>query len=132
MAQVLIVEPDSKLAGIYAAILRSRSHEVMTATTAQDAVLQADDSKPDIVLLELQLTAHSGIEFLYEFRSYVDWIDVPVIVISGVPPAEFAASHRLLHERLGVVAYHYKPQTSLQTILHAVENAVTHSGSTNL
>lgn len=124
MAKVLIVEPDRKLAQIYANVLRSRKHRVALALTAQQAVLEADADKPDVVLLELQLTSHSGIEFLYEFRSYADWIQVPVIILSNVPPVEFKDSHRLLGDRLGVVAYHYKPQTSLQTILHAVENAI--------
>jgi DNA-binding response OmpR family regulator len=124
MAKVLILEPDRKLARIYAGVLRSRQHRVALAHTAQDAILEADADKPDLVLLELQLTAHSGIEFLYEFRSYTDWANVPVIILSNVPPAEFSGSYKLLQGRLGVVAYHYKPQASLQTILHAVENAV--------
>ena len=124
MAKVLIVEPDRKLGQIYANVLRSRKHRVALTMTAQDAVLAADANKPDVVLLELQLTAHSGIEFLYELRSYTDWTAIPVIILSSVPPAEFEASRKLLANRLGVVAYHYKPQTSLQTILHAVENAV--------
>jgi DNA-binding response OmpR family regulator len=124
MAQVLIVEPDHKLAQIYAGALLSRRHRVAVAATAQDAVMEADGNKPDVVLLELQLTAHSGIEFLYEFRSYVDWTNVPVIIMSNVPPSEFDASRKLLRDRLGVVAYYYKPQTSLQVLLHAVENAV--------
>jgi DNA-binding response OmpR family regulator len=124
MIKVLVVEPDRKLGQIYANVLRSRKHKVSMALTAQDAILAADANKPDVVLLELQLTAHSGIEFLYEFRSYTDWINIPVIILSNVPPAEFKGSHKLLGSRLGVVAYHYKSQTSLQTILHAVENAI--------
>lgn len=124
MAKVLIVEPDRKLGQIYANVLHSRQHTAALALTGQEAVLAADASKPDVVLLELQLTAHSGIEFLYEFRSYTDWLEVPVIILSNVPPAEFKGSRKLLGSRLGVVAYLYKPQTSLQTMLHAVENAV--------
>lgn len=123
MAQVLIVEPDSKLGRIYMSVLRSRQHTVVLATTAQGAIREADIAKPDVVLLELQLVAHSGIEFLYEFRSYTDWTTVPVIILSNVPPSAFEGSRKLLSERLGVIAYHYKPQASLQTILHAVENA---------
>lgn len=124
MAKVLIIEPDLKLARIYANALKLRQHQVAVAHTAQDAIVEADEAKPAVVILELQLTAHSGIEFLYEFRSYSDWAKVPVIILSNVPPAEFEASRKLLHDRLGVVAYHYKPQTSLQTLLHAIDNTV--------
>jgi DNA-binding response OmpR family regulator len=124
MARLLILEPDIRLAATYQAALRSRRHDVVTAATAQDAVLAADAGKPDVAIIELQLTAHSGIEFLYEFRSYPDWADVPVIILSQVPPAEFAGSHELLQRRLGVAAYYYKPRTSLQVLLHAVENVL--------
>jgi len=121
---VLIVEPDRRLGQIYAAALRSRGYSVDVATNAQDAVVRADSHKPDVVVVEIQLTAHSGVEFLYEFRSYTDWISIPVVILSNVPPAEFSASYKLLHERLGVVAYHYKPRTSLQVLLHAVDNSL--------
>lgn len=127
MANILLLEPDVKLANIYSAGLQAGGHEISHCTTAQAAILAADESTPDVVLLELQLVAHSGIEFLYEFRSYADWQFIPVIIVSHVPAGEFAASVKLLHERLGVRSYHYKPQTSLRTLLAAVgrELAVT-------
>lgn len=127
MAHILLLEPDLMLARLYADALRLGKHTADITVTAQDAILQADARKPDVVLLELQLTAHSGIEFLYEFRSYTDWTDVPAIIVSTVPPAEFARSQRLLHNKLGVVAYHYKPRTNLQILRHAVENALRKS-----
>lgn len=123
MAHILLLEPDPTLADVYAEALRLRHHTVAIATTAQQAIFEADTVKPDLVILELQLAAHSGIEFLYEFRSYVDWQAVPAIIVSHVPEVEFKLSQGLL-KRLGVVAYHYKPRTNLQVLLHAVENTV--------
>lgn len=125
MTHVLLVEPNARTAAIYRKTLHILGgHEVATAPTAQDAILAADAVMPDVVVLELQLTGHSGIEFLYEFRSYTDWRAVPVVVVSGIPPAEFEASKQLLFERLGVTAYHYKPRTSLQVLVRAVERAL--------
>ena len=121
MAGILLIEPDRKLARTYASLFAATGHAVRTAATAQAAICMADDRAPDLVVLELQLVAHSGIEFLYEFRSYVDWRQVPVVVLSGVPPAEFAVSRRLLTEQLGVRAYHYKPQTSLAALRRTVD-----------
>jgi DNA-binding response OmpR family regulator len=121
MNHILLIEPDVKLAAVYAAGLRAKNYSVTTTTTAQDAVTAADAQRPDAVLLELQLVAHSGIEFLYEFRSYDDWRTVPVIIHSHVPPAIFEASRKLLYERLGVREYHYKPHTTLRNLLSSVE-----------
>lgn len=82
--------------------------------------MAADQIRPDIVVLELQLIEHSGIEFLYEFRSYSDWRNIPVIVHSHVPAQEFGASEKLLSKHLGIGEYLYKPHTTLNQLLRSV------------
>ncbi|HMH30950.1 MAG TPA: response regulator [Methylomirabilota bacterium] len=121
MAQVLLIEPDHVLAKTYGQALVSDGHHVVAAATAQAGVQAADAVKPEVVVLELQLVEHSGIEFLYEFRSYQDWQDIPVLVQTQVPPAEFNENWRLLKNELGVRAYLYKPHTSLRELLAHVK-----------
>jgi DNA-binding response OmpR family regulator len=118
--RILLIEPDRVLAETYARTLQSRGHSVSVCAGAQSGVLAADDRRPDLVLLELQLIEHSGIEFLYEFRSYPDWQDIPVIIHSQVPVSEFVDSFPLLKEELNVADYLYKPATSLQRLLKTV------------
>jgi DNA-binding response OmpR family regulator len=122
VAQILLIEPDRLLARIYFDALVAAGHKVQICATAQAGIFCADDIKPDIVLLELQLVAHSGIEFLYEFRSYPDWQDIPVIVTTNVPAGEFAGSWKLLRDQLAVSQYLYKPLTSLQRLLRTVND----------
>jgi DNA-binding response OmpR family regulator len=117
---ILIVEPDKILAETYASALRAAGHKVITCRGAQEAIFAADANAPDAILLELQLVSHSGIEFLYEFRSYPEWQHIPVIVCSQVPPTEFLDSWGLLQGELGVTDYLYKPQTTLVKLCRAV------------
>ncbi|HVU59824.1 MAG TPA: response regulator [Candidatus Saccharimonadales bacterium] len=124
MAQILMIEPDALLARAYRAALVGAGHAVHAVATAQAAITAADGLRPDLVILELQLVAHSGVEFLYEFRSYADWQDVPLIILSCVPPAEFAANAAQLQNDLGISAYLYKPQTTLQRLLNQVAAAI--------
>lgn len=123
MSNILIVEPDKILADTYADFLRHAGHTVQVTTTAQAAIHTADGLRPDLVLLEIQLVAHSGIEFLYEFRSYEDWQAVPVVILSTIPPSEFRQMSDSLMEQLSVSSYHYKPRTDLRELLRVV-NAV--------
>ena len=125
MAHILLIEPDRRLADIYAEALTAAGHRVTTARGAQAGVTAADADRPDLVVLEVQLVEHSGIEFLYEFRSYLDWQTVPVIIQSQVPHHEFAGSDRLLEDELGVRAYLYKPHTSLRRLLAGVQDLVS-------
>lgn len=117
MKKVLLIEPDRLLASIYAGALKEAGYKVSYATSAQSAIQVADKVKPDLIILEIQLIEHSGIEFMYELRSYVDWQDIPIIINSIVPPAEFNGNHDLLTGELGVVGYLYKPQSSLKQLL---------------
>jgi DNA-binding response OmpR family regulator len=59
-------------------------HAVMIAPTAAEALTAAVEQRPDLVILELGLASHSGMEFLYEFSTYSDWRDVPVILYTHV------------------------------------------------
>jgi DNA-binding response OmpR family regulator len=122
MSQILLVEPDYKLAHIHKKTLEDSGYNVSLANTAQSGVMSADTIKPDLVILEIQLVEHSGIEFLYEFRSYNEWKSIPVIVYSQVPPGEFSDSWVVLTEELGVVEYLYKPRTSLKQLINATES----------
>ena len=121
--RVLLIEPDRVLAETYFQTLRRAKHQVTVCSSAQAAILAADKAKPDVVILELQLVGHSGIEFLYEFRSYPDWQGVPVVINTHVPPSEFAGSRDLLMSELNIAQYLYKPQTSLQKLLRTVSES---------
>jgi len=115
MKRVLLIEPDKPLSDIYRSVLVSDGYTVDACAHAQDAVHAADDNRPDIVVLELQLAAHNGIEFIYEFKSYTEWQDIPIVVHSIIPPAAFGMNPRM--QRLcGIKHYLYKPATSLKRL----------------
>lgn len=123
MANVLMLEPDAVLADTYRQLFELAGYQVRRAVSAQDAVFQVDELRPDVILVEIQLVAHSGIEFLYELRSYSDWQHIPVLIHSCIPPIEFEDSMELLKNMLHVHQYLYKPQTTLQALLRAVREA---------
>lgn len=120
---VLLIEPDKLQASTYRQALERSGHTVVHATSAQSAVHSADIQSPDVVVLELQMAGHNGVEFLYEFRSYHEWLHVPVVLHTFVPPPELLHTATLTHE-LGVVRTLYKPATDLAALCAAVQAAV--------
>lgn len=120
MALVLLIEPDSKLAHVYSAALTEAGYEVNHVVHAQDAVHVADKAKPDIVVLEVQLAGHNGIEFVYEFRSYPEWQKLPIILFTMVPADSLQLSTQTI-QQLGIVQYLYKPTTDLRRLVRAVK-----------
>lgn len=117
--RILLIEPDVILAETYITALKSSGHAVVWVRTAQQAVAAADEKRPDLVILELQMSRHNGIEFLYEFKSYSEWQRVPVIVLSAIPPVELEQI-AVLRRELAVVAVLGKTQTSLADLCAAV------------
>lgn len=123
MAHVLLLEPDELLGQTYSTALKQHDHSVSWCHSAQDAIHSADKQIPDVVILELQLAMHNGIEFLYEFRTYKDLQQIPVIVLSHVPPTLKAISP-VLWDNMHIAAYHYKPLTRLADLAHTVNRVL--------
>lgn len=121
--RILLLEPNQLLASQCRQFLASRDYRVTWAKNAQDAINAADKLTPHIAVVELLLTAHSGIEFLYEFRSYSEWSKVPVLLFSRIPRTELAISDQALLD-LGVVGYLYKPETSLSRLASRIETFI--------
>lgn len=116
---ILLIEPDAILTKIYCQAFTGAGHTVVPTGSAQTAVHLADEKQPDVVVLELQLARHNGIEFLYEFRSYHEWLKIPVIINSHIPPQEFEGLPTLKRE-LGVAAVLHKSSADLSQLLAAV------------
>ena len=119
-SHILLLEPDAILGRTYQSILAKGGHDVRWFRSASRAIASIDKDLPDLIVIELQLPKHNGVEFLYELRSYQDLVKIPVVVLSNIPPV-LKAFRAGLWENLGVVAYHYKPLTKLADLSRSVE-----------
>lgn len=120
---VILLEPDRILSRQYEDFMSDKGVNIETCSDAQSAIMLADKNKPALVVLELLLREHSGIEFLHEFRSYSDWSQVPVIVHSSVPQYSFGVNDQTWRD-MGVVEYFYKPTTKLIKLHRAIREYI--------
>ena len=123
MAKVLLVEPDLLLGETYRDFLVHKGHVVQWRQTAETAVQALDNNPIDVVILELQMAGHNGLELLYEIRSYQDWQKLP-IVIHTVIKAE-RIDIKMLKEQIGIVEYIVKSGISLQSMASALQKINT-------
>ncbi len=120
MPRILVVEPDTALASIAAQYLTKHGHEVTTCPSAQAAISAADSAPPDMVILELAMTTDNGIAFLQEFRSYTDWLEIPIIIYSHIPRDDIELSAADWRKR-GVVSYLYKSTATLASLNDSIQ-----------
>lgn len=121
---ILLIEPDKILSQQVAEYLTQKGYEVQPVQSAQEAIVAADKRTPDIIIMELLLARHSGIEFLYEFRTYGEWQKVPVIVLSRVAQSDLNINQKAA-EDLGISHILYKPQLKLSRLHDYVEDLVS-------
>jgi len=120
MANILLLEPDNALANVYVKALEQAGHNIACCVAAEEALSVLDDFMPHVVVMELQLTGHNGIEFLHELRSYPDSQNIPVIVNTNLAPAALRPLLEVLDRDLGVRACLYKPRTTLQRLMRII------------
>lgn len=117
--RVLLIEPDRLLAQNAVLALKRAGHVVDWQVDAQEAIAAADKKTPDVLVTDVFLANRTGIEFLYEFRSYPDWSRVPAIIFGSLPQEEARVYLDAL-DKLDVKHFFYKPNTSLAQLVEAV------------
>lgn len=80
MAQVLIIEDDSRIRPLVMRSLGELGYAVASAATGMQGLTMAVDSRPDLVILDLGLPDIDGTQVLSMLRAVSD---VPVIVASA-------------------------------------------------
>ncbi len=116
---ILLIEPDKTLAAQYSKILDTQN-VITLVSDAQEAISAIDDNLPDVIVLELLLGNHNGLEFVYELRSYADSQHIPIILQTYVDHPQFTSDETLMKD-LGIVEYLYKPATTLKQLKKAID-----------
>jgi len=80
---VLLVEDEPAQREILRYNLSSEGYDVTMAETGDDALLLADEVKPDLVLLDWMLPGVSGIEVLRRLKTRRQTLEIPVIMLSA-------------------------------------------------
>ena len=79
-ARVLIVEDEPTLLRALRINLRARGYDVAVASAGHEALAEARQRPPDVVVLDLGLPDIDGTEVIRDLRG---WSHAPVIVLSG-------------------------------------------------
>jgi two-component system, OmpR family, KDP operon response regulator KdpE len=80
MTRVLVVDDEPQIVRALRINLRARQYEVYTAQTGSQALHEAAQHPPDLVILDLGLPDLDGVDVIGGLRG---WTDAPIIVLSG-------------------------------------------------
>jgi two-component system KDP operon response regulator KdpE len=80
---VLVVDDDPEVIDYISAILEDHQMKTMSANNAKEAIKRVQETRPDIILLDLMMSKQSGLGFFNELKKNEEYKDIPVIVVSG-------------------------------------------------
>jgi two-component system KDP operon response regulator KdpE len=80
MIRILVVDDDPQILRALRINLRAREYEVAVAPDGAQALQQAIEWRPDLVVLDLGLPDIDGVQVIHGLRG---WTNVPIVVLSG-------------------------------------------------
>jgi CheY-like chemotaxis protein len=83
--KILIIDDDPVITAVYRKRFLDKGFQVEAAVDTASAAHAVHKFQPDILLLDLNLGARSGIEFLNHLRSVPKYVDLPVVIVTAEP-----------------------------------------------
>ena len=121
MATILIVEDESELARVAQSYLEKAGMNVLTAGRGDTGLAMFHQSKPDLVLLDLNLPGMDGLDVAREIRRVGE---TPIIMVT----ARVEETDRLIGLELGADDYITKPYSPRELVAR-VRAVLRRSGS---
>jgi CheY-like chemotaxis protein len=79
--KILVVDDEKVTRELVVKYLERDSHCVVTASTAEEALLKVDETEFDLILTDLQMPGKSGLEFAKEMHA--SQAGIPLVIFSG-------------------------------------------------
>jgi DNA-binding response OmpR family regulator len=94
-SKILIVDDDEGVTQTFARMLRLEGYTVRTAVSAEKGLLDAEEHRPDAIILDLRMPLVDGLGFLRRLRASDDHRDTPVAIVTGDYFLDDAVSNEL-------------------------------------
>jgi DNA-binding response OmpR family regulator len=80
---VLLVEDNVSVRELLRVLLETEGYEIVEAIDGSDGLAQAEQSPPDLMILDLMMPGLDGESVLTKLRTHPKLSRVPVLVVSG-------------------------------------------------
>jgi len=113
-AVVMVVDDSLTVRRVTQRLLERNGYEVLLAKDGVDALRQLQDTRPDIMLVDIEMPRMDGFDLTRNVRSASSTRDIPVIMITS----RTAEKHRSLAFEIGVNEYLGKPYQEDELLGH--------------
>ena len=83
MTKILVIDDDELQQEILQAILQSRAYYVSRAGDGEQGVALAQETKPDLIIVDLSMPKMTGLEVISQLRGHPDTKATPIVMVTG-------------------------------------------------
>lgn len=112
MATVLVVEDTQSEMELISSYLRDSGYTVISANDAKDALVKAEEQKPDVVVSDVVMPGMSGLELCRSLKKNAVTQKLPVVICTS----KNQELDRLWAMKQGADAYVIKPFTKEELV----------------
>jgi CheY-like chemotaxis protein len=83
--KIMIVEDDEELQELYSTMLEGVDCQIFQAFDGIDALQKLEETRPDVILLDIILDEMMGDELYMRIKQEPDYAAIPIIIVSVLP-----------------------------------------------
>ncbi len=83
--KIMIIEDDQSFHDLYIKLLEDTDYQLTCTYDGAEAMEKLEDSKPDLIILDMLLDLMAGDTFFRLIRNMPEYADIPIIIVSGYP-----------------------------------------------
>ena len=115
---ILVVDDEADVRAFLSAVLVKEGYRVVTASDGRRALEVAEQERPDLIVLDLQMPEQTGTDFYRRLTKDEDLRTTPIIVVSGV-----AGRHLAVTRPFAVFDKPIVPEEFTATVERALEES---------
>lgn len=120
--RVLLIDDEDQFLEIFSAKLKAAGFQVQTACGGREALEEAENYKPDLILLDMKMPGLSGADTLEEFKKRNMLANTKVLFLSNIGAADPMAVQvdSKFSRDVGAIGY-LKKTDDLNHLIHEIK-----------
>jgi two-component system, cell cycle response regulator len=86
--KIVVADDDAALLQTLTWILKNKGYEVIPVPNGENLVGRLEEELPDLLMLDIMMPKVDGLQLLDRIKHDARWIDLPVLMVSSMPPEE--------------------------------------------
>ncbi len=87
-AKIIVADDDQALLDTVGWILRDKGYDVVAVNDGEEIESVLDRESPDLLMLDIMMPKVDGLQVLERVKSQERWLDLPVLMLSSMPPED--------------------------------------------